>query len=222
MTDHSDTADSSPTEAGSGSPTNGQSDGIESRLRAVERAVTGTDTRPADVAAGAEAATERERLESRITDLEERVAELEAATQAVRGYVGSVRAVNREVERRADLALARATNANRESDTVDASGERDDRGEGVAFGADGQSAEGDATVNDSGGAVPSESALDAALPDDRAAAGGRADGGGVPDRGGGETSRDDAGSARGERETGRDGDDGAWATGALDRLRESL
>lgn len=48
------------------------------------------------------------RLESEIDDLESRVAELEAATEALRGYAGSVRSVNRAVERRADRALATA------------------------------------------------------------------------------------------------------------------
>jgi hypothetical protein len=36
------------------------------------------------------------------------VSELEAATQALRGYVGNVRAVNRDIEQRADTALAKA------------------------------------------------------------------------------------------------------------------
>jgi hypothetical protein len=40
-------------------------------------------------------------------DIESRVAELEAAVEALRGYLGSVQAVNDDVERRADLALAR-------------------------------------------------------------------------------------------------------------------
>ena len=86
-------------------------DRIHERLRAVERALTGDDRSIADLHGDAAAATERETLDDRLSDLETRVEELEAATQAVRGYVGSIRAVNREVERRADLALARATDA---------------------------------------------------------------------------------------------------------------
>ena len=188
-------------------------DRIEARLSAVERAVTGNDARPVDAAPGAEATAERERLESRLDDLEERVAELEAATQAVRGYAGAVRAVNREIERRADLALARATEAGRESD-------RDGGGNGAGRGASdgagraasgGAGRDGGSGAPDRGardrdgpdGAVPSESALDAALPDDRPTSG--------PRTGNGDPDGDDG-----------DGDDNAWATDALDRLRESL
>lgn len=47
-------------------------------------------------------------VESRLGALEDRVAELEATAQALRGYVGNVRSVNREVERRAEAALAKA------------------------------------------------------------------------------------------------------------------
>jgi uncharacterized protein YoxC len=206
VTDHSDASDTTPAESESvPTPTNGADDRIESRLRAVERAVTGSDARPADVAAAAEATAERERLESRIDDLEERVAELEAATQAVRGYVGSVRAVNREVERRADLALARATTANRDAGDADAS----DEGAGVSAGDDQGTRPDGAAGSGRTGAVPSESALDAALPDDRPSSRGR--GGKVGESGG-------LDSAAG----GSDGDGDAWATEALDRLRESL
>ena len=115
-------------------------------------------------------------VDARLDDLEARVAELESATQAIRGYAGAIRAVNREVERRADLALARATEAGRDSESD---------GPGPAA---------------SEGGVPSESALDAALPDDRPTTGPRTGGDGNDE----------------------DGDGGAWAADALDRLRESL
>lgn len=174
----------------------GDADRFEDRLRAVERALTGSDTPVADLGDEAAAAAEREALESRVDDLESRVEELEAATQAIRGYVGSVRAVNREVERRADLALARASRAGDEA--VDAAGERRD-----ADGAEGTGA-GDSGPPRRGDAVPSESALDAAVPteDDRrtpAPATVDAEGAGA---------RDDA--------------KGSWRIEALDRLRESL
>ena len=169
--------------------------------------MTGNDARPADIADGATATAERERLESRLDDIEERVAELEAATQAVRGYAGAVRAVNREVERRADLALSRATAAERGSD-----GGARDRGTGDdaattpgGDAGDPRSRPGDATPT-ADGAVPSESALDAALPDDRPSSGDR-----------------DGGDGRGGRGGGQSGEDGsAWAEDALSRLRESL
>ncbi len=66
---------------------------VTRRLEALERAVS-----------------EEEPLEraDRLDDVENRVAELEAAVQALRGYVGSVRAVNEEVELRADRALRKA------------------------------------------------------------------------------------------------------------------
>jgi uncharacterized coiled-coil protein SlyX len=68
-------------------------DALERRLDAVERALA--EDEPID------------RIE-RIDELETRVAELEAAVQALRGYVGSVRAVNEEIEHRADRALRTA------------------------------------------------------------------------------------------------------------------
>ena len=68
-------------------------DSVERRLAAVERALS-----------------EEEPIEraDRLDDLAERVAELEAAVQAVRGYVGEVQAINEDVERRADRALRKA------------------------------------------------------------------------------------------------------------------
>ncbi|OYR40469.1 hypothetical protein DJ82_05130 [Halorubrum sp. Ib24] len=165
--------------AGAGGPSDGSSgDRLGERLSAVERALTGSDAAVADLGDGAAAAAEREALESRVEELESRVEELEAATQAIRGYVGSIRAVNREVERRADLALARAS-----------------RGEDA--GTETRLQSGGATAD----AVPSEDALDAAVPSDAA------------DRNGG-VGRGDARRS--------DDADGSWRDEALDRLRESL
>jgi len=59
-------------------------------------------------------------LEAAVADLRERVDELEAGLAAVRGYVGGARAVDREVERRADLALARTERLERHVDVPDA------------------------------------------------------------------------------------------------------
>jgi hypothetical protein len=79
---------------------------LEQRLRTVERAVTeGDHTFPAvdDIAE----LTERvDAVERQVEQLDEQTAELEAATQALRGYVGNVRSVNDRVQQRADTALA--------------------------------------------------------------------------------------------------------------------
>jgi hypothetical protein len=73
---------------------------LEERLAAVERALSDADPEatPPDV----------DGLPARVAAIEEDVAELEAAVQAVRGYVGGVRAVNEDVEQRADAAMATA------------------------------------------------------------------------------------------------------------------
>lgn len=68
-------------------------DSVERRLEAVERALA--DEQPLE-------------RTDRLDDFEDRVAELEAAVQAIRGYVGEVRAINEDVERRADRALRKA------------------------------------------------------------------------------------------------------------------
>jgi hypothetical protein len=91
-------------------------DELDDRLRAVERAVTDGD---ADLAALRDAAALAERLdavEERLDAVEGDVRELDAATQAVRGYVGEVRHVNRTVAERADAALARVERLEAELD----------------------------------------------------------------------------------------------------------
>lgn len=80
---------------------------LEKRIAALERAITDGE---ADCGALADRAATAERvddLEARLDDVTDQVGELDAATQALRGYVGNVRAVNREVERRADAALSK-------------------------------------------------------------------------------------------------------------------
>ena len=81
---------------------------IEARVDAVERALTDEETDLVDVREAAALAATVEDLEARVDDLEETVAELDAGLQAVRGYAGNVRAVNRDIERRASAALAKA------------------------------------------------------------------------------------------------------------------
>jgi hypothetical protein len=83
-------------------------DGFEERLATVERAVTDSEHDLSELAEAAESGERIDDLETELTALDDRVAELESATQALRGYVGNLRSVNREVERRADLALSTA------------------------------------------------------------------------------------------------------------------
>jgi hypothetical protein len=79
---------------------------IEARLDAVERALTDGDHDA--VADAATVAADLQALEERVADLEAAMDDVDAAVQAVRGYAGNVRAVNRDVERRASAALAKA------------------------------------------------------------------------------------------------------------------
>jgi len=83
-------------------------DELEARIEALERAVTDGDRDLSELATEGETRERLAALEDDLDNLADRVAELEAATQALRGYVGNVRAVNSEVEQRADAALATA------------------------------------------------------------------------------------------------------------------
>jgi len=84
------------------------SENLADRLDAVERALTDGDADLTDVRERAALSGDVDRLETRVEELEAQVEELDAALEAVRGYAGNVRAVNREVERRASAALAKA------------------------------------------------------------------------------------------------------------------
>jgi uncharacterized protein YoxC len=78
---------------------------LEARVDAIERTLTdGTDVEGLPEAARIESRVED--LEATADDVEERLAELEAAVQALRGFAGGVRAVDESVERRANAALA--------------------------------------------------------------------------------------------------------------------
>jgi hypothetical protein len=83
----------------------------EERLAAVERALTDGEQDLEALAEAGDLAARVEQLETDHESQEERIAELEAATQALRGYVGNVRAVNEEVRQRADRALEVAEDA---------------------------------------------------------------------------------------------------------------
>ncbi|MFB6165080.1 MAG: hypothetical protein ABEJ31_07965 [Haloarculaceae archaeon] len=85
-----------------------EDDAIDERLRAVERALTDEDRDLTALEDAAGLTARLEAVEDRLEAVEDQLADLDAATQAVRGYVGNVRTVNRDVERRADAALAAA------------------------------------------------------------------------------------------------------------------
>lgn len=97
---------------------------LAERLAAVERALADGDD-AADGTASPDSA-------GRLDDLEERVAELEAAVQAVRGYVGSVKHVNDDVADRADAAMARAAAVERALEARGVDGSRRNRRENPA------------------------------------------------------------------------------------------
>ncbi|SEK40147.1 DUF7310 family coiled-coil domain-containing protein [Haloferax larsenii] len=81
---------------------------LVARLDAVERTLTGTDAPVSDLEDLAAVEERVSDLESTVETLTERMDDIDAATQAIRGYLGGVRAVNESVERRADAALAKA------------------------------------------------------------------------------------------------------------------
>jgi chromosome segregation ATPase len=80
---------------------------LAARVDAVERALSDGETGLDDIEDLAALDARLTELESTAGALETRVGELEAAVEAVRGFAGGIRAVNREVEQRADLALAK-------------------------------------------------------------------------------------------------------------------
>jgi hypothetical protein len=81
---------------------------LETRIDALERAITDGEGDFDDVRAAAETGARLDDLETDLGELQDRVCELEAATQALRGYVGNVRAVNEDVASTADAALEKA------------------------------------------------------------------------------------------------------------------
>jgi hypothetical protein len=81
---------------------------LDARLDAVERALTDGDADLRELREAGAVTDDLQSLEERLDTVESRLDELEAGLEAVRGYAGNVRAVNREVERRASAALAKA------------------------------------------------------------------------------------------------------------------
>lgn len=124
-------------------------DDLEARLEAVERALADGDTDLSEVTDAARRSGELDDLRDRIEDLESRVTDLAAGVQAVRGYVGNVRRVNRDVERRADAALAKVEELQRHE--TDPHTPEPDDGTGDSDGAGGAASHRDAVAagNDS-------------------------------------------------------------------------
>jgi chromosome segregation ATPase len=92
---------------------------LAERVRTVERAVTDGD-HDFPTATDLGELSERVRaLEQQLETVEDRTEELEAATQALRGYVGNVRSVNEQVENRADTALAATERLERRLDAME-------------------------------------------------------------------------------------------------------
>lgn len=147
-------------------------DAIERRLRAVERALADADADPTAGGRDEEVASRLADAEERLDGFDERLAELDAAVQALRGYAGNVRAVNADVERRADAALATAERL--ESRVDDHERERScRRGPGADRGS--PDSRGRAAAGDGRGARPARGTRDG-----RANVGGRADDATVP------------------------------------------
>lgn len=105
-------------------PARHMDDRLDDRVDAVERAISDGHT--------ADGLPETARMEQRLDDIEatvedldDRLADLEAAVQALRGFAGGIRAVDEEVERRANAAVARVERL--EADLQEATGHGDDR-----------------------------------------------------------------------------------------------
>jgi len=81
-----------------------EDDVLAERVASLERALTDRDADGDRPSTGTDDA-----LAERVDALESELADLGAAVQAIRGYVGEIRHVNREVERTAEAALAAAT-----------------------------------------------------------------------------------------------------------------
>lgn len=175
---------------------------LAERIAAVERALAengGGRTRES----GPEDASLADRVDeatARLDDLGERVDELDAAVQALRGYAGGFRAVNEAVERRADLTLATARGASRAEAADD----------------EGPAPEGGTPDRESAGSAGDADAVERAPPDQPAVAAA------VPPT-------DDAGSSATPRtasnmprDSGRDPEREAADGGVLDRLRDAL
>ncbi|WP_338741716.1 DUF7310 family coiled-coil domain-containing protein [Haloplanus salilacus] len=99
-------------------------DRLDDRIDAVERAIS--DGHAVDGLPDTARMEQRlDDIETNVEELDDRLADLEAAVQALRGFAGGVRAVDEEVERRANAAVARVERL--EADLHEAPDHGDDR-----------------------------------------------------------------------------------------------
>jgi outer membrane murein-binding lipoprotein Lpp len=96
---------------------------IAERLAAVECAVSNGASAP-DLVAAAEAVDTASDRDERIDDLAERVADLEAATQALRGYVGAVRSDDGDLADRVDRTTSAVSDLEARVEALEAAGGR--------------------------------------------------------------------------------------------------
>jgi hypothetical protein len=88
-------------------------DSLDERVDAIERALTDGEAVEGLPEAGRVDARV-EAVEESVADLDDRLSELEAAVQALRGFAGGIDAVDEAVERRANAAIARVERLERE------------------------------------------------------------------------------------------------------------
>lgn len=82
-------------------------DELLDRVETLERAVTDGDHDFSGLTDDTAALERLESLEDHLEEIDEEITELKAATQALRGYVGNIRAVNEDVENTAEKALSK-------------------------------------------------------------------------------------------------------------------
>jgi hypothetical protein len=90
---------------------------LHERVAALERAVTDGHADDGLPDAGRMAARVDD-IEATVEELDDRVAELDAAVQAIRGFAGGVRAVDEEIERRANAAISRVDRLEAELESI--------------------------------------------------------------------------------------------------------
>jgi hypothetical protein len=225
------------------------SEPLEARLAALERAVTDGDGDLTALASDADLTNRVDQAEARLEDLERQLTDLEAATQALRGYVGNVRSVNRDVEQRADAALAAVDRLAEEpadpdspappttsgqdrtdTDGVDPLGTeptRDDPLTGGPPDGRGECSHRSPAPSSSAGTEPAAPRTGVGTPDERRAAAGQAGSGAVShgrDRtdGGRPTGDDPEAAARPRWQDPPESEDGSTDPGLLARIRALL